>query len=107
MQWWLRCGGGRDGEVQKYGAAVDLDLQRKGKRVVIKNSTRQTIFPLVVVCRCLAAGRHRPAVLKCRRGPRRCLNPPQANIVRLTRLQEPGCRKFRQRDFQSAQQYLE
>lgn len=45
-------------EDEEDGAAVDLDAQRKGKCVVLKTSTRQTIFlPVVGLVRCNAAGR--------------------------------------------------
>lgn len=41
-------GEGRDGEEEEDGAAADLDAQRRGKCVVLKTSTRQTVFLPVV-----------------------------------------------------------
>ncbi len=92
---------------EEDGAAVDLDSQRKGKCVVIKTSTRQTIFLPVVVRGCFAGSRQISAVMKCLQGLRRSLLRPQAYIVRLTAIQTPAVTiSGSVADFQSAQRTL-
>ena len=46
---WVSYQVGPEDEDEEDGAAADIDAQRKGKCVVLKTSTRQTIF-LPVCC---------------------------------------------------------